>query len=156
MIQHTQQRRHTAPRTMMTMRSLRGWGFAPSARRRRDDSSTGRRAAPFLDATDLAMQAAVELHHLVPGRLDFLLRQRKNLFRTVFCGSSLGLRHVLGRADGQGLSICIFLSFIFVRIPKGCGRVGSVNGHGEREPARQRQSHCGEHGAAAAATRGGQ
>ena len=155
MIQHTQQRRHTAPRTMMTMRSLRGWGFAPSARRRRDDSSTGRRAAPFLDATDLAMQTAVELHHLVPGRLDCMLRQRKNLFRAVFCGGSLGLRHVLGRAGGQGLSIRISVYGSDVRFRKARGRVGSVS-HGEREPARQRQNYSGEDSAAAAATRGGQ
>ena len=33
---------------------------------------------------------------------------------------------------------------------------GPSVGHGEREPARQRQNHGGEDGATAAATRGGQ
>ena len=85
------------------MRSLRGWGDSASARRRRDDSSTGRRAAPFLDATDLAMQAAVEFHHRILG---FFWGQWRNY------GLSLGISSVLGRAGGQGgqgLSIRIFV-----------------------------------------------
>ena len=56
-------------------------------------SSTGRRAAPFLDATDLAMQAAVEFHHRILG---FFWGQWRNY------GLSLGISSVLGRAGGQG------------------------------------------------------
>ena len=70
-------------------------------------SSTGRCAAPFLDATDLAMQTAVELRHGVRRRL---LGQWKNY------GLSLGISSVLGRAGGQGgqgLSIRIF---VYVKI----------------------------------------
>ena len=97
------------------------------------------------------MQAAVEFHHRILG---FFWGQWKNY------GLSLGISSVLGRAGGQvgqGLSIRIFVyvKILTCRNIKACGRVGSV-GHGEREPARQRQNHSGEHGAAAAATRGGQ